>query len=140
MNTWINDKKKPDDAIRLIVGEYRGRDDWQPQDMWIWPGMRVIGHKKPCIKSQVYEVVECTDQWVSLRPITDDEAESRISVSIKTAAQCFRMFHATTYSRAQGLTIQGLIVLADSDHTNFSIKHLNMGITRATHSSLVEIR
>ena len=138
INTYINDSKKPDNAIRLEVGEYKGRDDWEPQDMWCWPGMRVIGHKKPCIKSQIYEVTECNDQRIILKAIADDD-KSQIAVSTPTVAQCCRMFHACTYSKAQGLTIPGLIVLADSDHANFTIKHLNMGITRTTHSSLVEI-
>jgi hypothetical protein len=64
----------------------------------------------------------------------------RITVPTSKACQSFVMSFAITYMRAQGLTFSGVIVLSDCENRNFELEHLNMGITRATHSSLVEIR
>ena len=58
----------------------------------------------------------------------------------KTATDAFRMGHSVTYCRSQGLTLQGLVVLADVGSAHFDLEHLNLGVTRATDSSLVEIR
>ena len=135
VNKWLNEKHKPDNTIFYEVGDYNGRDEWQPQDFWCWPGMRLIGEKKPCVRSQIYEVLQCTADSVILK--TDGVQIAASSKSICTAC---RMLHACTYARVQGLTLPGLVVLTDTDNEHFTIRHLNMGISRATHSTLVEIR
>ena len=63
-----------------------------------------------------------------------------LEICRRTATDAIRMMHAVTYCRSQGLTLQGVIVLADTDSPHFEIEHLNLGLTRGTHSSLVEIR
>ena len=121
------------------------RDDCQPQSMWLWGGMKIMGQKtvkaagqkKPyCVKSMMYEVVSCDENLVTVRT-----ADGEVS-AIPTAKACelLRLCDALTYQRAQGLTLSGLIVVADSQKEHFELEHLNMGLTRSTHSSLVEIR
>ena len=140
VNEWLNTLLKPENAMRLEIGDYHGRCDWEPQDMWIWPGMKVIGEKKPCRKSQLYEVTAC-GKSITVKAITHDGSdEPAITIPIDNAPHVFRMSFACTYARAQGLTLQGLIFVSDCENPNFTIRHLNMGITRATHSSLVEVR
>ena len=89
-----------------------------------------------CVKSMMYEVVACDDRMITVK--TDANQLSAIPTS--RACELLRLCDACTYQRAQGLTLSGLIVLADTTSHHFELEHLNMGITRATHSSLVEIR
>ena len=145
-NGQYNALKKPVDAMFLEKPTVKCRDDCEPQSMWIWPGMKLMGQKtakskgakqKPyCVKSMMYEVVSCDK-----RIITVKSADGDVS-AIPTASACdlLRLCDALTYARAQGLTLSGLIVLADTTKDHFEMEHLNMGVTRAAHSSLVEIR
>ena len=105
--------------------------------MWLWVGMRVVGQSKPCTKSQMYDVVSCDANFVVLRRA---DSEELTTVSRERACEAFRMTHSITYCRAQGLTLSGIIVLADTTNPHFELQTLNMGITRATSSELVEIR
>jgi len=145
-NGQYNALKKPVDAMFLEVPNLKCRDDCQPQSMWIWPGMKLMGQKtakskgakqKPyCVKSMMYEVVSCDKDIITVK-----SADGEVS-AIPTASACdlLRLCDALTYARAQGLTLSGRIVLADTTKEHFEMEHLNMGVTRATHSSLVEIR
>jgi hypothetical protein len=145
-NTEINLKKKPDDAIFLERTKRRSKDDCRAQDMWIWKGMIVLGQEKPCFKSQLYKVMDWDNNKVTLETVEFTQVNGEIpegktlEVCRHTATDAIRMMHAVTYCRSQGLTLQGVIVLADTDSQHFEIEHLNLGLTRGTHSSLVEIR
>ena len=139
--------RKPLDAFRIeLPTDLNCRDETQPQSMWIWPGMRVCGQRKPCVKSVMYDVVSCSPETIVLQQFDSPGANGRvvegprITVPTSKACQSFVMSFAITYMRAQGLTFSGVIVLSDCENRNFELEHLNMGITRATHSSLVEIR
>jgi hypothetical protein len=107
--------------------------------MWVWVGQKLLGQKtvkKVCVKSQIYEVSQCSEQGVEIK-----DREGVLSfVPAPKVCELLRLTDALTYQRAQGLTLSGLVVLADTNSPNFELEHLNVGITRATHSSLVEIR
>jgi len=145
-NGQYNALKKPVDAMFLEIPNLKCRDDCQPQSMWIWPGMKLMGQKTAkskgakqtpyCVKSMMYEVVSCDKDIITVK-----SADGEVS-AIPTASACdlLRLCDALTYARAQGLTLSGRIVLADTTKEHFEMEHLNMGVTRATHSSLVEIR
>ena len=145
-NCEINLKKKPEDAIYLELPGIKTRDDCQPQAMWIWPGMNVIGHTKPCCNSQLYTVDSITDSKVVLNTIESAKANGEVPTSGQVfvnrimAPNIFRMAFAMTYMKSQGITLKGRVALCDVHHEHFTIEHLNLGVTRATHSSLVEIR
>ena len=108
--------------------------------------MMVIGHQKPCEKAMLYEVVSIGESDLILKGVMNARADGvtpegpRVVVPRISATDAFRPGHAVTYCRSQGLTLQGLIVLADVRSKNFEIEHLNLGVTRTTDSSLVEIR
>ena len=145
-NREINDLKRPEDAIYLELSGTRCKDDCEPQAQWCWPGQVVVGQQKPCEKSCIYEVVSCDVANVVLRAETNVRANGEkpegatVVVPRKIATDAFRMCHSVTYCKSQGLTLRGLIVLADVNSEHFEIEHLNLGVTRATHSSLVELR
>ena len=108
--------------------------------------MIVLGQEKPCLKSQLYKVMDWDNNTVTLETVECTQVNGEIpegktlAVCRHTATDAIRMMHAVTYCRSQGLTLQGVIVLADTDSQHFEIEHLNLGVTRGTHSSLVEIR
>ena len=93
----------------------------------------------------LYEVCSIDETHVVLKGVMNTKANGEkpegptVLVPRRTATDAFRPSHAATYCRSQGLTLQGLIVLADVNSKHFEIEHLNLGVTRATHSSLVEI-
>ena len=93
----------------------------------------------------LYEVISC-GETVVLKGVMNVRANGEkpegptVVVPRKTATDAFRMSHSVTYCRSQGLTLQGLIALADVNSEHFEIEHLNLGVTRATHSTIVEIR
>jgi hypothetical protein len=134
-NEELNQLWKPADAVRLELRPTRCGDETQPQAMYIWPGMKVCGHSQPCLKSQMYEVQSCDDQLVVLK-----SDQGLTNVPAARACEAFRMTFALTYMRAQGLTLSGVVVLADTNHPNFELEHLNMGVSRATSWKLLEIR
>ena len=94
----------------------------------------------------MYEVESITGETLLLKAVMNARAngETPVGATVKVpksvATDAFRPSHAVTYCRSQGLTLRGLIVLADVSSCNFQIEHLNLGVTRATDSTLVEIR
>ena len=129
--------------MRLELPAHDYRDETQPQSMWIWPGMRVVGQRKPCVKSTMYDVVSCDDNEIVLRQVDFGLiAREATMITVPTSKAClaFVMSFATTYCRAQGLQYSGLVCLSDCENQNFTLEMLNMGITRALGSTLVEIR
>ena len=107
--------------------------------------MTVVGQQKPRVRRQMFEVTSVDDDIVlkslhSARANGEVPEGSVIPVKKNVATDAFRMAHAITYCRSQGLTTQGVICLADVNSPHFTLEHLNLGVTRATHSSLVEIR
>jgi hypothetical protein len=148
-NSQINEKLriKHKDAVYLELTQKRTNDECKPQAMWCWKGLCVVGQQKPCMRSQMYEVIsveqsqEITLQsFHSVRANGERPEGSIVKVKKNIATDVFRMAHAITYCRSQGLTMQGVVCLADVNSPHFTLEHLNLGITRATHSSLVEIR
>ena len=145
-NTELNNKLRPESAIYLNISAKRCQDECKPQPMWCWPGLVVIGRIKPCLKSQFYTVLSCDETLVWLQALTDARADGErpegvvVNVPSRHATDVFRMSHSVTYCTSQGLSMRGVIALADVDSEHFELEHLNLGVTRATRSSLVEIR
>ena len=63
-----------------------------------------------------------------------------VSLTIQQAGDLLRPTHALCYASIQGLTLANkLIRLLDIKHHNFTIRHLLVGISRASSSTLVEV-
>jgi hypothetical protein len=145
-NQEINGRLKGEDAVFLELTGKRTIDECKPQPMFCWKGMTVVGQQKPCTRSQMYEVTSVDGDEIHLKSLHSVRANgevpegSIVRVKKNVATDAFRMAHAITYCRSQGLTMQGVICLADVNSPHFTLEHLNLGVTRATHSSLVEIR
>ena len=110
-----------------------------PQDMHVWPGIKL----QACVKQREqnivygleYEILSTTDMTVQLRQLhpSGDAAKhgEPFELPHEETANKFRLQHALCYYTAQGRTLRdGLVICADTDHAMFSIRHLIVGIGR----------
>ena len=100
------------------------------QNMILWPGIQLIGAGHRCLKGVFYEVEEVDDVFVKLTNGTKLTHEQTL--------QSLRLSYALTYASCQGLTLPGVVRL-DTQSTHFTLKHLYVGISRATAADLVEV-
>jgi hypothetical protein len=101
-----------------------------PQDMWLWPGIQLIGAGGLCKKGLFYEVADVRQDIVNLT--------CGLSLTHEQAARSLRLAYALTYASCQGLTLRRVVRL-ETDSPNFTLKHLYVGISRATAADLVEV-
>ena len=102
----------------------------KPQTMLVWPGVRLLGAGRKCLKGLFYEVKAV------------DEAFVELSCGLKlTHEDCFyslRLCYSITYAACQGLTLPGVVRL-ETNSPNFTLRHLYVGISSATSAQLVEV-
>jgi ATP-dependent exoDNAse (exonuclease V) alpha subunit len=98
--------------------------------MYLWPGIQLIGAGHRCLKGMFYEVAAVDDVHVELT--------NGLKLTHEQALKSLRLSYALTYASCQGLTLKGVVRL-DTQSPNFTLKHLYVGISRATSASLVEV-
>jgi hypothetical protein len=101
-----------------------------PQDMILWKGLQLIGAGHRCLKGLFYEVEEVTEEVVRLT--------AGLVLTHEQAVQSLRLCYAITYASCQGLTLPGVVRL-DTKSDHFTLKHLYVGLSRATAADLVEV-
>ena len=112
-------------------GYTRTRAGNQPQAMKIWPGLQLIGAGGRCLKGMFYTVVACDEAKVELN--------TGASLTHQQAFESLRLCYALTYaSCCQGLTLPGVVRL-DTESKHFTLKHLYVGLSRATAADLAEV-
>ena len=99
--------------------------------MWIWDGLTLVGAGGKLLKGVFYEVKSCDADSVTL---TNDQ-----KLSHDEAIKFLRLSYAITYASSQGLTLHGRVRLEDTDNRHFGLRHLFVGASRCTGSSLLEI-
>ena len=82
------------------------------------------------MKGLFYEVQEVTEEMVRLT--------SGLLLTHEQAVQSLRLGYALTYASCQGLTLPGVVRL-DTKSSHFTLKHLYVGLSRATSADLVEV-
>ena len=125
------------DKSGVKVGAHEdSRSTMAPQTLWLVKGMPLLGGLtegkiRNCCR---YTVADVGD---SLKIC--DGAEL-IDVKLSDACRLLRPGYAVTYNALQGLTLsEKHIVLADVRHSHFTARHLNVGMSRATHGRFVHI-
>ena len=120
----------------------------KPQDMWIWPGIELIGcprgsGKNLVVQGVIYVVLEIGEETVKLQMReeychgADDEA---VEIPRDSVVSQLRLTHAMCYYTCQGRTVKDRhIVLLDTDHSHFSTRSLIVGLSRATHGRYLHI-
>ena len=128
LNKAHNLRHKLADAV-FIQAPPATREGNQPQSMWVWSGLRVIGSGGKCLKGLFYTVRAVTGEQVLL----DD-----LALSHQVAVRSLRLAYALTFASCQGLTLPGRVRL-ETESPHMSTRHLYVGISRATAAELVEV-
>ena len=117
------------------VGEIKGCSS-QPQDMWIWEGLQLIGagSRRKVLNGVLYIVTGFTEESISIRPHEDFQANA-VQVSLTEASECLRLCYAAVYYSCQGRTLKEQhVMLLDTEHPHFTLRHLYVGASRVQHS------
>ena len=71
--------------------------------------------------------------------LSDEESGAEFLLSPEQIAKHTRLRWACTYPSVQGRTLQGTVALWGLSSQHFTSRHLYIGLSRATHGSLVQV-
>ena len=132
INREQNLQQRPKDAIFIRAPKVTTGQGNTPQNMFIWPGLLLIGAGgKRLLKGVFYEVEKCDQETVCL---TTGETLSHDEL-VKSA----RLSYAICYASSQGLTLPGRVRLEDTTNKHFGLRHLYVGASRCTSCFLLEV-
>ena len=131
LNQQMNQQRKPRGALFFRHRSVSSEGGNQPQSMWLWPGITLVGAGGPCPKGILVEVTSLTDEEVCL--------SNGATLRPEQVCKCTRLAHCLCYASVQGLTLPGVVRLEDTDSPLFCLRKLYVGVSRATAASLVEI-
>ena len=110
---------------------------------------RLIGHVKETQRWRAFTmnfdtIFKMTGNLISLREQDEEDNDEKTSNVVKLNHQdfcaSFRFTYALCYYSAQGTTIRGKnVMLFDTNHKHFTMRHLNVGLSRATHGKYVHV-
>ena len=101
-----------------------------PQSLWVWPGLALIGAGGKVLRGILTQVVRCTPEEVEL--------SGGQTLAPDQLVRCCRPAHALVYAGSQGLTLPGRVRL-ETDSAHMTLRHLYVGMSRATSSALLEV-
>ena len=127
----------PDYVLKIAAIKQHGVN--LPQDMILWPGVRLTAvldglSKEGIYNSQLLRVKDWDSTHVKLVCVEGGQA---YNVTHAFCARNLRLAYAMTYASIQGRSCQGSVALWDTHHPKFSRRHLVMGMSRATSADLV---
>ena len=112
----------------------------RPQNMWVWPGLQLIGCCRggigPVLNGCMYTVRAVTDTHLAL---DTKDGEEGPTMTHEQAARCLRLTYGLTLAGCQGLTLPGRVRIVDTSSPHFTRKHLFVGLSRATAFDLLEV-
>ena len=143
INKWQNDLEKDRHERKLFIqspGFLKGCSS-QPQDMWVWPGLQLIGggRRSQKILNGVLYIVHSFDETLRLTTHPDFGDET-VEVSMEEAAENLRLCYAAVYHSCQGRTLnKEHVMLMDTQNPYFSGRHLYVGASRVTSGEYLHI-
>ena len=146
INKWQNDLEKEHHRDKLFIASYgfvKGCSS-QPQDMWVWPGMQLIGGGRTSRKvlNGVCYIVHSFDDLhlrVTTHPDFGDEDEI-IELEMREASDNLRLCYAAVYHSCQGRTLkQQHVLLMDTHKKYFTGRHLYVGASRVTSGEYLHV-
>ena len=105
-----------------------------PQALWCWPGQELCGFSGKVKRGLLYNVQTVSDEDITVSP---GEGLS-IRLTHKQAVHMLRPSYAMTYASCQGLTLRDRVRL-ETRSPCLTLKHLYVGVSRATAASLLEV-
>jgi hypothetical protein len=131
-NRLMNQARKPKDAVFFRYRPPHGNlSGSQPQSMWIWKGLTLVGASGACPKGILVEVEDVSPAKVALSNGAELTAEQ--------VCKCTRLAHCLVYASVQGLTLPGVVRLSDTRSPMMTLRHLYVGISRGTAAANVEV-
>ena len=97
--------------------------------MWVWPGLVLIGAGGKTKRGLWYTVRSVNETHVAFDGLT---------LTREDTVQWTRLAFALVFASVQGLTLQGHVRL-ETNSPNFTLRHLYVGISRATSADLVSV-
>ena len=132
--------------------EWKGGDlkgtTMQPQSMFIWEGLSLIGCPRGSganlvVQGVLYRILEIAEDAVKLEMHEEyrrDRPDETPTIPLDQICSQLRLCHAMCYYTSQGRTVRDRhVVLLDTCHPRFSIRALIVGMSRATHGDFVHI-
>ena len=101
-----------------------------PQSLWVWPSLTVVGAGGKVPRGVLTEVVACTPEAVEL--------SCGIKLPPDVLVRAIRPAHALVYAGAQGLTLPGRVRL-ETESSHLTLRHIYVGCSRATRHDLLEV-
>ena len=150
VNTRQNELLKPEGAVHL---EWEGEDikgcTMQPQSMFIWKGLELIGcsrgsGKSLVVQGVIYVITDITETECHLTMRReywrDEDVEETVTIELVDACAQLRPSHAICYYTVQGRTVKDRhIVLLDTNHPHFTVRSLIVGLSRVEDSKYLHI-
>ena len=137
INKELNLLHKPDDATFIKTKPLQGQL-CKAQDMWIWPGLEVLGctqASKKVKNNVLYTVKAVGDNTIEI----EKEADT-ISLTHEQFGILCRLSFARTYASIQGTEFgDESLRLHDTTNKNFSHKHLFVAISRSSRGDLIDV-
>ena len=144
VNRKLNLERDAMDGVYIpSVGGVNGLSS-QPQAMWLRPGMSVLGcsgTRKKVINGCEYIVAAVTADTVTVDMHADyhtgnDKMERGVVLTHPEASKWLRLAYARCYYPTQGRTLRDAVVmLLDTGHRHFGMRHLIVGLSRVPKSS-----
>ncbi len=130
INLKMNMLLKPRVGAIFIRAPIPTRAGNNPQSLWLWSGQQLVGAGGKVLKGLFYTVENLTEDSVELI--------GGLKLTHQDAVRSLRLPYALTYASCQALTLKGVVRL-ETESTNMTLRHLYVGISRATAASLVEV-
>ena len=156
-------------AAKEATSDLQSRAEGTSQDIWVFEGAVLVGctkhkwvrnggfYKVLCFTSQdtTFEDMDAPGQT---EPDSDTESETEsedtqsentqstqsqvraLTLNNDEITRCLRIAACLTYSPCQSRTLPGRLRLWDIGHVHFTKRHLNVGLSRGTSCSLIDLR
>ena len=135
-NQTENSRLAPPGAIPCV---YEGADP-RAQSMLLWPGLKLVAgltNRKHGLKNALGWVVQEVDHaWCTVL----DNNQRSITVPTTDVAGLFRLTHGLTIDSSQSMTLQGRVLVVESDHKHFSLRRLIVALGRVPRADMIHVQ
>ena len=145
INRWQNRLEKDRHPQKLSIPSYgflKGCAS-QPQDMWVWKGLELIGAgrtSRRVLNRVIYRVHSFTDEHLTVQVHRDFGEEELLELPLREASDNLTLCYAAVYQSCQGRTLRNMhVLLMDTQHVHFSLRHLYVGASRVTSGQYLHI-
>ena len=142
LNRQLNKAFLPEDVTPVFIRckPKRGQT-CVSQNMFIWPGMELLGcvqaTRKSIRNNVLYQVQAIGEDTVT---VTQAESEGHpVELTLSQVSEWLRLSFARTYASVQGTEFEGSLRLHDTTNPHFTRRHLFVAMSRAKECSKLAI-